>query len=414
MSLGLSPARVNRALAFSNAEGTTATILLSMLSGTLLTAFALSLGASPLQVGLMASLGPAMQIGQVFTAYVVERVESRRRLTTWTLSLYRVIWAVAGLLALVLPSGWNLSVFMGLYAAAWLIGAPGFTGWQSLMTDLVPLEIRGRYFGRRWMVNTAIGIGALMLAGWAVDHYPGTRGFAVLYGLALVVTAMNWYCLTELPEIPQEVAPVPYWEHLRQPFRNPQFLVVVAWLAGWTLVQVAVLPFYTVLMATRLGHSYSLIAVLGSVLSLASALSFTLWGRLIDRRGPFWLAGPAAVQAAVVPLLWLLAGRFGVWYLVVLHVLLGIAAAGLQMLTLQMSMQLAPRDQRAVHLAVINGANGLAGFIGPLLAGVLAEAGWFSALFAGVGVVGLLLGLGWHFRLRGLVAVGREFGLRRL
>jgi MFS family permease len=401
MSSGLSRQQVRRALAFSNAEGATSTIMISLLGGTFLTAFAIYLGASPWQVGLMASLAPATQIGQVFTAYLVERGTSRRVLTTWSLGIYRVVWSAAGLLAVILPKGWNLPVFMLLYSLAWLIAAPGVTGWQSLMTDLVPMAIRGRYFGRRWAFNTALGVAAVILAGWSVDHFPGAGGFAVLYGLGMLATAANCYCLAELPEIPHEVqGNLSYGEHLRQPFRNPGFVTSMAWLAGWQLVQTAAPPFFTVLMAEHMGLSYSLISVLASVTALASAASFTLWGKLVDRRGAFWLAGPGAVLSGLVPALWLLAGQTGLWYLFLLHILLGVATAGLQIVTLQMSMQLAPPDQRAVHLAVINGANGLAGFVGPVLAGVLAEAGQFGLLFGVAGVIGLGLGAAWHWRLR--------------
>lgn len=394
----LRPAQLRRVLSLSSVEGASATVVMSMLGGTFLTAFALSLGASPWQVGLMASLGPAMQVGQVFAAYFVERGASRRSFAHWLLGIHRILWSTAGLVALLLPRGWNLPVFMLMYAAAWLLAAPGINAWQSLMSEVVPRQVRGRYFGTRWMMNTVLGMGALMAAGWVVDNYPGKTGFAALYGVAMLISLLNWYLLTELSDVPNRARPgISYWEHLLGPLRNTGFRRVTLWLAGWTLVQLALPPFYTVLMAEEMSLSYSLISVLSAVTAVCSAASFPLWGRFIDRRGPFALAAPGVVGAAAVPMLWLMARSLGSWYLFPVHALFGLAAAGLQTITLQMGMRLAPPSERAIHLAMMNGANGLAGFVGPLVAGVLAEAGRFDLLFGGAGVALVLLGAAWRF-----------------
>lgn len=396
LSIGSRPLR--RVLGFATAEGATAQIIVALLGGTFLTAFVLKLGASSWHVGLVASLGPLTQLAQVFAAYFVERSDSRKRLALRTLVLHRFLWSVAGLIALLLPSGWNLATFLLLYVTSYLIAAPGVNAWVSLMADTVPSEIRGRYFGNRWMVTTICGMAALVLAGWLLDHLSGLWGFASLYLLGVATSALNWFCLTELPEIKQAYTDTPYWAHLRSPFQSPRFRLALLWLPFWTLVQQALTPFYTVLMIKQMQLSYSVIAILAAVLSVASAASFPLWGRLIDRLGPFRLAAPAALLSGLVPVLWLGARGMGLWYLVPLHLLLGMAAAALQSLTMEMNMRLAPPNQRAVFLAIMGGANGLAGFCGPLLAGILAERGQFTLLFVLAGATGLFLAGIWRFR----------------
>jgi MFS family permease len=66
----------------------------------------------------------------------------------------------------------------------------------SWVGDLVPLGIRGRFFGHRSMVATAAALLSGLLVGKVLDAVRGVSGFTFVFGLASLagLTELSFFC----------------------------------------------------------------------------------------------------------------------------------------------------------------------------------------------------------------------------
>ena len=152
----------------------------------------MDLGASPTQIGFLASIPLIANLVQPLGAYWSEQLTSRH---WYCLGVYipsRLLW-----LLLMLGLGllhWDYiepqTLIVGTLAIAFLsygVGALGSAAWLSWMAVLVPKRLRGRYFGLR---NSAANLTTLItvpLLGLAITRWPSgaVDGFGVLLGVAI-------------------------------------------------------------------------------------------------------------------------------------------------------------------------------------------------------------------------------------
>ena len=145
-----------RSLRISVIEGAFATVHIAITSGALVTGYALMLGASDFHLGLLAALNALSNLGAVFSSYLVGALGHRKKLVLWGATLGRIIWSVLCLLPFLgLLSGWKLLIFFLVAFAGNLSVNMANNAWLSWMTDLVPINRRGTYFGMR---STILGV----------------------------------------------------------------------------------------------------------------------------------------------------------------------------------------------------------------------------------------------------------------
>jgi MFS family permease len=156
----LATSAVQRGLRLSIVEGALSNIHVSVTTGAFLTGFALLLGASDFELGVIGALPFIGQLFQFVGAYLEEQLSERRRLVVLTAGVSRALWALfAALPFLGGLGGARLPIFLVVLAISQaLIGVAG-NAWTSWMSDLVPPRQRGRYFGAR---NTITSVTAMV------------------------------------------------------------------------------------------------------------------------------------------------------------------------------------------------------------------------------------------------------------
>ena len=149
---------------------------------------ALALKASTGQIGLLASLpNLALAISQLGSPYISERLGSRKALIIPVVLVQALLW----LPILLLPQlfeGNAVWWLIALFTAGSVFGAFGNPAWGSMMADLVPVAMRGRYFGLRNKIGGMFLLGGFLIGG-AVLELSGRHamiGFSVLLGGAML------------------------------------------------------------------------------------------------------------------------------------------------------------------------------------------------------------------------------------
>jgi len=160
---------VRRSLRASLAEGLFAELVTACAGSTVLVGWALHLGASPLEVGLVAALPQLAQAFQLPGAWVTALL-GRRRAALWAVTLSRqALLPLAALPLLPLGDEGKRAVLLAAAAVSAALGVVGNNAWTAWMGDLVPSALRGRYFGGRTALCTAGGTLAGLGAGALLD-----------------------------------------------------------------------------------------------------------------------------------------------------------------------------------------------------------------------------------------------------
>ena len=386
----LTPKEVSRGLRISIVEGGFAMLYSTLAGGMFLTGLALWLGANSFQIALLSAI-PSLATGFGFlSGYLVRRAGQRRGLLVWTCAIGRSVFIVL-VPFLLLRVRVGLVLFFATVAVSSLIMNLAGTVWQSWISDLVPEERRGRFFGLRNAIHGLLGVATAYGAGRGMDwlkaqgHEP--LGYALAFGLAVVFALVSTILLTRQPE--PELAPRPRLS-LREtfigPLKEPQFRRLTIFVAAWFLTGTLASPFYIVHMMKNLHFSFAAIGVYSIIGGVTGMVMQLFWGRAIDRFG----ARPVTVLnfalVGIMPLLWLFATpsfRLPIWGDALMNGLVWTGAnLGLWALLLELADNPAHRES---YFAIYTAVTGLGAFAASMLSGVVAQAlHGFHARIAGL------------------------------
>lgn len=373
-----------RALRVSNREAVFSTVHATLTGGAFQTGYALWLGASSFWMGVLASFPTFAGLIQVFSSYVVERRGERKWFTAYLSGTGRLLWLPILLIPFLLPTGLRFSAFLVLFLLSNLLLSAAMPAFNSWLSDLVPADHRGRYFGQRNMLagltTMLVSLPAAGFLDLAVKQrrFSEAVGFGVLFGIAVLFGLLSFLTLTRQPEPPmarpaQEERNVSIFASLATPFTEPNFRRLMIFSSLFAFAQFFAGPFYIVYALERLKLDYVWIQVLGTLSSLASLLSMPLWGYLSDKFGNRPLLAIAAFGVGILPIQWAFTSREHlVGTLVILsvnHLLGGLFWAGVGLTQFNLLIAVTPAERKSVYVAAMSAATGLAGGLAPILGG---------------------------------------------
>jgi MFS family permease len=390
-STGPPAGSVRGALRLSTLDGALASVFGALTGGIFLTGFALRLGANELLVGLFAALPLVAAAAQLFGAYLIERVGRRRAICIRGAAASRLLWLAAlalPLLAATPAGGLSPWLLLALAAASHVVGSLGGVAWLSWMADLVPIGLRGRYFGSRNLVAGVATAAATLAGGWYLDRFSPIGppwGFATMFALAVVA---GWGSVLYLRRIPEPPAappePVRFLRLVREPFRDRNFWRLVRFSVLWNAAVHFAAPFFTVFMLEALRVSYTEVAALATLSTVAHLVTIRGWGRLADQFGNRPIMFVTAAACAPVPALWLAVTPENFWWLgPSVHLLGGAAWAGYGLTSSNLLLRLSPREHNAVYFSTFAALTGLGSAVAPVVAG--ATAVWLGRRAVAVG-----------------------------
>lgn len=354
--------------------------------GVILAAFALSLGADPRVIGLLAAIPFIAQAAQLPAILLVEKVRQRRKIGVLALTAARAL-ILAFVVAAFLPDpDTGLLLLVVALSVSSALGSVGGCAINSWLHQLIPKEGLGDFFSRRLLWGTTLSCAGTLAAGLLVDHLPfenKLHAYAVVFGMAAVAGFISTWYITRAPEPQMGDAGPPgtLVSKLRVPFQDANFRKLLIFLGSWNVASNLAAPFLTVYLIRQLGYSLSTVTSLWVTSQLTNALTLYLWGRLSDR------LSNKAILAVALPIYFVctvglvftnsadsptlrLALLYG------LHVVMGAATGGIGLATGNIGLKLAPQGHGTSYLAAIGLVAAVAGGIAPIVAGSIAQ--WFQ------------------------------------
>jgi len=381
-SIKQSPLR--KALRYRNIDGIFTKAMDTLTGGPFLAGLALALGASTVQIGLIAAIPFLSRIMFIPAIWVVERFRRRRLICVVCSAVGRPLLLLAALGPFFLPPTLALWGLMGGLALFSLWTTVGRLAWNTWMRDLLPDRIRGRVFSKRLWVMGVVGMGLSLLGALVVDGFSqnGTQTWmplAVLFGVGALAGLVGVCFLSRIPEV---TTPKAEWfslmKSLRQPFKNRGFTRLILFTGTWSLATNLALPFITVYMLSVLGLPFVLVMVFTVASQLANLAFLNIWGRVADRFGNKAVLYLCTPVFSLSLLLWTFTVHDQQWVslalIALIHVMNGMATAGIDIANDNLVYQLAPRQRSTPYFASAALVNSMAAGVAPVLGGVLGGA----------------------------------------
>ena len=384
----LSRLEVARGLRWATWDAVFFTLYVAFTTGAFQIGLARYLGANDLWLGIITSVPSLAGALQILTAYLADISLSRKALVLRYALLSRLPFVVIAALPLLSDSLPRLPLFAGLLILSAVLGSfagPAFLAWLS---DLVPADYRGRYFGKRNMilglVSAASALPPALFLDQAVKYhrFSPAIAFSVLFGLGALCLFASWYALKRMPEPPR--TPMPHrglkglLEFYRQPFRTRNFRLLLGFNTFLVFGQMFAGQFFTVYQLEQIKMPYLMVQVAGLIAALFSSLAMPLWGYLADKFGNKPLLMLSLGGVVFLPFLWFLTDpeRY-VWSVSVIfgiQVFAGFLWAGVGLTQFNLNVAVAPSEQRAVYMGALSAIVALVGGLAALLSGALMEA----------------------------------------
>ncbi|MDP8267018.1 MAG: MFS transporter [Candidatus Aceula meridiana] len=385
----------NKALTFSILDGAFSAIMGSLAGGMFLMGFALKiLKARPEQIGFLAALPMLANLIQIFGSYLIEKTGKKKMLCFMCVVISRLLWVVIIILPIAIFSSfsdWRVFVLMAVIAVSSLLGSLSGVAWLAWMSDLVPENTRGTYFGKRNMIASACGTVVILAAGKFLSLWESRFGeespysYIIIFSLGLAAGLIATWFLMRVPEVEifkQTQKSSMDFSLFLKPLKNKNFLALIIYVSCWIFgVQLAA-PYYGVFMINILKIDFSTITIFGTFAMLATLFMMKIWGPISDKLGNKPVIIVSGLILAAIPLLWIVALPKN-YYMPILaaHLLTGAFMAGVSLSQFNILIKLSPREGRSVYLALFAAITGVIGGIAPIIGG------WLSKIFENLHVM---------------------------
>lgn len=352
--------------------------------GVFLVAIAVKLGASNFQIGLIAAIPPLMQFVQLPAIFLIEKIRSRKSVAVYSAIIGRSGFLLIALSPLLFAPSIGLAIL--IIAVLFYSGFGGIGGcaWNSWMRDLVPENMMGKFFSGRLRIATFLGIFVSLLASAFLDFWKGSfpdleiYAYSGLFAVGFILGIIGAIFLSKAPEPAMKSEKADFIKLITQPFRDMNFRRLMFSLSSWSFAVNLAAPFFTVYMLTRLGLGISMIVILSIISQVFNFMFLSLWGKWTDRfsnksvlavSGPLFMFSILGWTFTTMPEKHFLTLPI----LIAIHMVMGIATAGIAIASGNIGLKLAPKGQATAYLATNTMVNSLAAGIAPILGGKFAD-----------------------------------------
>jgi len=370
--------RLRRSLRASTAEGFGAELVNACAGPTILSGWALHLGATPLEVGALAALPQLAQFVQLPSSWITTLM-GRRRVAIAAVCLSREALLPLALLPFLglSPTGAR-GLIVAVAAVSAILGVLGNNAWTAWMGELVPEALRGRYFGRRTALctfgGTFCGVGVARLLDAVTSR--GLAGLALsgLAGVACLLGLVTTVLMGKQHDPPGPPPRGPSVKAVLRPLRDIEARSLLAYQVAWNASVGVGGAFFTFHLLHTLRVGYTVAAIHAAGGAMARILAAPLWGRALDRFGARPVLAACSFAAAVLPITWLATSPGFVWPIAIDALVGGVAWSGHGLASFSLPLSVAPRRDRPFYLAAFAMAGGVAYAVATWGGGVLAGA----------------------------------------
>ena len=348
-------------------------------------AYARSIGANELHIGILGALPTLMLFMQFVSGIVVNHLTHRRRLWFWAALTHRLM---------LLPTALGPWLMPGMSPEVWIWTLIGTTAanqallhfssplWLSWMGDYLPHDGLSRYWGSRqfWMqIASAASLCAaaflLLKSGLSIEV-----GYAVLVCAGTLCGVADLLLFRKVYEPPVARVPSPRLrEVFAAPFRHREFRRYIRFMCYWNFAAMAGAPFISLYLLTNVGMDLFHVLLLWTISWVGGAMFSRTLGRWADAYGtrPVLVLCVALKSSLMLALLLVPSNPHAAfWFLTPFFMLDAVQNAGILIANNGFMIKHSPSENRTMYIAA---TQALAGIVGGLTS---IGAGWLMMRLA--------------------------------
>jgi MFS family permease len=366
-------------------------------------AFALRLGASSSNIGLLSSV-PALLAALVSipAGRFLEKRGGRKGWVLGSLLLHRAGYLLVALVPF-LPSGWlNQGTALVFLLVAMSPSVHFFgVGFSSMLADVVPERRRAAVFATRNIVSVATSSVGLFLVGQVLSRLAFPVNYQMMYAAGFVASMVSLAFLVKVrvPDAPVATtgdnAPLSLkrqWRWLRQlPNTQRTFVRFVTNTLVYSLGAWAAGPLYILFYVRELGASDAWLGSLGTVANVSAVIGYAGWRRIIEHWGEGATLRRVAVGAGLFPLLvGLLRSLTAILFAVGLD---GLIVTGVNLSHFSLYLRACPVERRPLFIGLYTTVMNIGAFVAPLVGVAVADQIGLAPTLIACGILRVLGGL---------------------
>lgn len=248
--------------------------------------------------------------------------------------------------------------------------------WSAAVSELVPLNMRGQYFGTRNMMFGFWALLTVLVAGQVADRYDNALWiFGAIFTIAAALRLAGLFFLTRMkfpPPVMQRQPPRAPLETFTSVLRDANFMRLLLFTGVFGFLFNMGQPFYSVFVLKKLSFTLGDLVVLTTIQTVGSLLSLRTWGILSDRFGnkPVMMTS-ALIWLSVAAVSWFISGPTQHAHLYVTYFITGFMLAGFQQVgQFNLMIKMVPSENRAHYLSVYFSLSNLLVALGPAVGGI--------------------------------------------
>ena len=358
------------------------------------------LQASGKLIGLAGTITSFTMILQLPGAFISEMLKERRPMVVFFAFIQRFLWFIPAFMPLFSRDYKVLAITLVAVCVTSMALGNFITGsWLAWMTDLIPNDKAGNYWGRRMTIVMTVYLGTIFLSGYALDILPGIwkdlplLGFMVVFFTAGVFSMIDIFYQTKtaevVPEHPNRDKGM--LERAMMPFKSKDFLYLTFAFSAWFFLNTIFAAFSYIFIREEYGISYHVISFIAGANILGIVAFSRISGYIIDRLSARNYVIFLIIIEPLVNLYWFFiypdkSFSFSLPYiertftiaqpvlvLMIGQFMFGALANAVYMGQMALLGIHAPKHDRSIAMASHNFVVGMVAALGPILAGIFID-----------------------------------------
>ncbi|MBC7329568.1 MFS transporter [bacterium] len=376
----LSHQETTKALRLFNWGAIIGTCAYNLWTGVFITGFALYLGAKSLEIGLLGAIPVLAGVVQPLASFWAEKSRLTRKFFTNIFYIFSILFWIP---IIFLPFFKSLSYSLFLFFASYTLfnifislTNPPYVSWLG---DIVPEDIRGRYFARRNMYAGLAGMVVSLSMGRLVDVLPKKIAFPLVFATAALFAIVEIIIIFLQPEPYREPQKdLSLIHELVLPLKDKNFKFYTFFISLWNFAVIMPGQFFSVFMLKYLHLSYTTIVLVSISSGIAGLLAQPFFGYLADRYSNKSILLLTSLLASLIPFFYIfMTPRFPTLSLILLYlvnIFAGALWAGIMLTQFNLLLMFSPPIKRMSYVGIHSALVSLTGAVSPFLGGLIVNA----------------------------------------
>ena len=337
-----------------------------------LIAFALTLGADNLAIGIIGATPFIATLLAEIPAVKLQEYFCRKTICVYATGISRVFWVGIIAAPFLLQRNPLVTIVM-FYMLLRIIQYLCDPSWITLLADIISPKERGSFFGKMLRIVAVASTLTSVAGGFYLSSFPEETklSFAVIFFVGMLFGLVSTYFIGKIKE-------PTYCDHVHHPLKeylllNGSFRKFALTSFFFHFAVMLASPFFAVYMLKDLGLTYAMFTIFNAISPLTKILFYGPIGRVYDRIGDKKLVTISTISTAIVPVIFMFITKETFWLLIPAQIIAGISWAGTEIGITNMLFGLSERKHRALQMAGYQILISIASIAGPILGGLLAD-----------------------------------------